>query len=285
MKDLPRDPDAIVTTRRTLYDEVWEEPLVRVAKRYGVSGGWLGKLCDRRNIPRPDFGLWARSERVRAARPPLPPASDPANETLHISREWGERRERLQRMREDPEIARLLALDRSAAPFHVRSTLHGAHPLVRSGPLDGKRTRGRVADESLRVSEPHRRRALLIFDALLRGLDERGFDLRRRSGPRGPGLVVAVLGVEIRLVARDHLRATMRTSRHRPGWFHAGLEGHGELELHARVPGGAKRCWRETPSRGLEQRLASVPSALIEPAQAEVERTTNEGSPRARRRR
>ena len=31
--------------RETLYQEVWEEPMIHVAKRYGVSGVALTKMC------------------------------------------------------------------------------------------------------------------------------------------------------------------------------------------------------------------------------------------------
>ena len=48
--------------REKLYDEVWKEPALAVAKRYGVSGVALGKTCRKLGVPLPPRGYWA-SER------------------------------------------------------------------------------------------------------------------------------------------------------------------------------------------------------------------------------
>jgi hypothetical protein len=45
-------------TREKLYEEVWAEPMTTVAKRYGVSGGFLAGVCERLGIPRPVRGHW-----------------------------------------------------------------------------------------------------------------------------------------------------------------------------------------------------------------------------------
>lgn len=62
-------------TREKLYEEVWAEPMMSIAKRYGTFSTVLAKACDRLNVPRPPNGYWAK---VRAGhripRPPLPPA-------------------------------------------------------------------------------------------------------------------------------------------------------------------------------------------------------------------
>lgn len=46
--------------RRRLYDEVWAEPMVVVAKRYGLSDVGMAKLCRRAQIPVPPRGHWAQ---------------------------------------------------------------------------------------------------------------------------------------------------------------------------------------------------------------------------------
>jgi len=57
--------------RKTLYKEVWKEPMVTVAKRYEISNVALKKLCVKLNIPTPGLGYWAK---VRAgAKPEIPP--------------------------------------------------------------------------------------------------------------------------------------------------------------------------------------------------------------------
>ena len=59
--------------RKVLYEQVWSEPALTVAKGYGVSSVWLGKVCRQLNVPVPPRGYWAR---VRSGgkmkKPPLP---------------------------------------------------------------------------------------------------------------------------------------------------------------------------------------------------------------------
>jgi len=62
-------------SREALYEEVWAEPMVKVALRYEVSGSFLARICTRLNVPRPSRGYWAMlaaGKKVR--RTPLPDA-------------------------------------------------------------------------------------------------------------------------------------------------------------------------------------------------------------------
>jgi hypothetical protein len=58
--------------REKLYEEVWKEPVLVVANRYGVSNVALAKACRKLAVPLPPRGYWAR---IRAGQkgPPRPP--------------------------------------------------------------------------------------------------------------------------------------------------------------------------------------------------------------------
>ena len=59
--------------RDKLYDQVWSAPALTVAKEYGFSSVWLGKICRRLKVPVPPRGYWARARSVgMGKRPPLP---------------------------------------------------------------------------------------------------------------------------------------------------------------------------------------------------------------------
>ena len=66
--------------REKLYEEVWKEPVLVVANRYGVSGVALAKACRKLAVPLPPRGYWARVRAGRRAppRPPLPPYESPS---------------------------------------------------------------------------------------------------------------------------------------------------------------------------------------------------------------
>jgi hypothetical protein len=60
--------------REKLYEEVWNEPVLVVANRYGVSNVALAKTCRKLVVPLPPRGYRARIRAGRKAppRPPLP---------------------------------------------------------------------------------------------------------------------------------------------------------------------------------------------------------------------
>ncbi len=50
----------VVYEREKLYNEVWEEPVSTVAKRYGISDVMIHKICKSMDIPVPPRGYWAK---------------------------------------------------------------------------------------------------------------------------------------------------------------------------------------------------------------------------------
>ena len=67
-------------SREKLYEEVWAEPMTKVALRYDVSGSFLARICTRLNVPRPSRGYWAMlSAGIKARQSPLP-AEKPGDE-------------------------------------------------------------------------------------------------------------------------------------------------------------------------------------------------------------
>ena len=65
-------------TRDKLYEEVWAEPMVRVAVRHGVSANYLARVCDYLNVPSPHRGYWAKRQFGQApTRLPLPAPRPP----------------------------------------------------------------------------------------------------------------------------------------------------------------------------------------------------------------
>jgi hypothetical protein len=65
----------MTVTREELYQQVWAEPMIKVAARYEVSSNYLARVCEYLNVPRPPRGFWAKLTAGKAPeRPPLPPA-------------------------------------------------------------------------------------------------------------------------------------------------------------------------------------------------------------------
>lgn len=66
---------AFLEERNKLYEEVWQEPMTTVAKKYGLSDVGLRKRCVKLQIPLPPAGYWAKRQAGKSVddRPPLPP--------------------------------------------------------------------------------------------------------------------------------------------------------------------------------------------------------------------
>lgn len=71
-------------SREKLYEEVWAEPMLKVAARYGVSSSFLARVCRRMNVPCPPRGYWARKTAGLASKAPPLPAPEPGDELAWV---------------------------------------------------------------------------------------------------------------------------------------------------------------------------------------------------------
>src|ERR1700761_9384043 len=49
-------------TRDELYAMVWQEPMLRIGERFGVSSSFLTRVCISLRVPRPPMGHWTKVE-------------------------------------------------------------------------------------------------------------------------------------------------------------------------------------------------------------------------------
>lgn len=73
-------------TRAELYVLVWEQPMTKLAKKFGLSDVGLRKLCTRHNIPTPPLGYWAKlAHGKRVYQPALPQLKTGQSELMDLS--------------------------------------------------------------------------------------------------------------------------------------------------------------------------------------------------------
>jgi len=66
-----------IWSRVDLYNEVWQQPLVKLSGNYGISDVRLGKVCRKLKIPHPGRGYWAkRKAGTTDEQLPLPEFND-----------------------------------------------------------------------------------------------------------------------------------------------------------------------------------------------------------------
>jgi hypothetical protein len=205
--------------REKLYEEVWSEPMVALAKRYQISDVGLRKICKRLGVPLPSVGHWARVQAGNAVdRPPLPKHK---GETEYCSRRLVED----QPSQAEPEPAEVIQQKAyEALPEHhicVADSLEGAHRFVR---VTEKGFRKAFVDYNniitwprgdcvldIAVSLEYQQRALLLMDALLKGLITRGHkvyaELLQRQGYQDRKYIyIEVLGERLALRLSEKTR-------------------------------------------------------------------------------
>ena len=167
-------------TRDKLYEEVWAEPMAKVAVRYRISANYLARVCHHLNVPFPHRGYRAKRQFGKTpARLPLP-APRPGEAI-----EW-ERGDAVPRP--TPAIALPADSGNSGRPAS-RSELPARHQLL---------TGVRESFEQARFSEvgylrPFKRNLVDIFvtkEALAYALDTAN-DLFLRLEARGHRVVLA----------------------------------------------------------------------------------------------
>jgi len=175
---------SLVITREQLYAEVWAEPVIKVAERYGVSDVAVSKWCSRMNVPRPWRGYWARKAAGRWVKQvPLPPSRAGFEEYVH--------RPKPTETRPKPP-ATVPGLELFEKPIAVPELPGTEHPLI-------ARTRRALADSAvqergiiwsrgegcldLRICRPSVQRALRIANAIIQVLERPGFVVEVAADP------------------------------------------------------------------------------------------------------
>ncbi len=191
--------------REKLYEQVWAEPVTKVAKVYGVSDVALRKTCKKLLVPLPPAGYWAKVAAGKTPRKPqLPKFSGPTEllRNRYVSDEPVEPT--------PPEPAHLIERReyeaRSENKIVVANTLTEPHPLVAA--LQKSWGRKREPDQrgwaqvavlrrlDVSMSDTTAPRAFCILDALVKGLAKRGMPIRI-DGQGSRNTYVSVHGEDI----------------------------------------------------------------------------------------
>ncbi len=67
------EAESVRLTREEFYEQVWSEPMSKLAQRYGLSDVGLATICPKLRVPVPYRGCWRKKEVSQPARrTPLP---------------------------------------------------------------------------------------------------------------------------------------------------------------------------------------------------------------------
>lgn len=260
-------------SRRELYDKVWNEPIVRLSKQYGISDVWLAKICKKNRIPRPPRGYWAqRQSGKKIPRTPLPKGDD--GRIIEISVK--------ERSSEKDEI---LFKEISSAKKILKTTVvpgfeTDPHPLIKKSRNILKSVKPEPSGLLLpsqedcldiKVSGDSLSRALQIMDTLIKILIALGAEISLT----GKSTEVRIGDVSLGMTIREKLyRRRLKAEDHNlDGYYQFGYclfeekaTPTGKLFLSINDTGfynQHRKIWRDTDLNKLEDCLKGVASGLI----------------------
>ena len=137
---------ASIYTREQLFELVWAQSAVQLAKQIGVSDVAIAKACRKHQIPKPPLGHWAKlAAGKKVDRPSLPVVVNPSLQTITFTPQ-GEQRKRILRPPEpgdlpapsaeppvfkDDQVSALWARLQSKPPsWDVPTRITNPHPSV-----------------------------------------------------------------------------------------------------------------------------------------------------------
>jgi len=251
--------------RNNLYKEVWQTPILQLAKKYGISDVGLKKICKKLDVPAPPRGYWAKvANNHKVRRTPLPRLKRDTP-TEHIIQKDNVVKEKI--TKDDPIKEYLDFEDKPENQIKVPDRLGKKHPVIVEieKPFDEKyqnyydyQNYHRRTPAMKDISKDQYRRAVLILNSLLWALEKRNFlyTEREEAGLELFDQKVIIVIREIRL---------MKKNDDPDAWRKTELIPSGKLCLEIKNWGslGLRKKWCDTKTKVLEQYLNDVVKGMI----------------------
>lgn len=277
--------------RDTLYDEVWTEPMVVVAPRYGLSDVGLAKICKSLAIPIPSRGYWAKVKAGRVMRRvPLPELKSSGSVPTGLVKLPTEQLAGREAARKTAARVR-----KDTAPMSLPEDASAPHPLVlaaskrlrrRDGWPEGPPLRSAPKEVlNLSVTVGALDRALAISDSLVKVLIKHGFafEIDAENGVTRikwleTGTTMAFALTEY-VPRAQHVLTPAEERAQKRYWNRSRLDSsmsYPKIPQYDFRPTGIltiqvgrwpSRSWKDTPKTQLELRLGEVAGGIVTLAQ------------------
>lgn len=209
---------AIRISRADLYEQVWAEPMTKVANRLGISDVGLAKACARARIPTPPRGHWAKLQAGKPSkRPKLPPADDWQSEVVSLVPSPPAPK----RTKGPPEIAfkdiaEAVERETKGPPVKPDLALKDPHPMIARAMRQHRESQSWALGDSRyarerAAGEPLTKRRWQILSGLFKALEQRKIQISEpetRNESTCYPLVVAGEKVDLRF--RERVRQARR---------------------------------------------------------------------------
>jgi hypothetical protein len=258
-------------TREELYERVWSQPMVKVAKDFGISDRGLAKTCKRLEVPVPPRGYWAKLQAgKRVSKIPLPVPKSKLPPEISIQRTPVATESPV------PEQVRaeVNAVIEKRDRIRVPETLSSPHPIIEKW-LQQKRERhtanrlsgSRGTDPRMDSTE---RRRLRILSTIFKEVEKLGHGVKET--PEGQVyLEFESQKIEFKLSQRyQQVQVPLTEEEKRWSWrenatTRTDLQPTGELcfEITTWISEPIRKRWRDGKRHTLEEQLGDLIAGLI----------------------
>jgi len=266
--------ETIRISRQELYEQVWAQPIYKLAKNYHMSDVGLAKLCRRLKIPLPGNSYWQRVKFGKpVTRPPLPTVSGVNEAQIRVIKHEVPPVDQNQY---DEAQTKIAFEGLSENKIRVPSRLASPHPYVASTEKILKNAKhensgmiySRMDCLDISVSRGSLGRALRIMNALIKALEARGFKILLNKNS------VSVLGETIEFGLRESIKRTEREplpdEKKRYSWQYEKYDYHptGKLILSIKnsIGTGLRKNWSDGQKHRVEDSLNDFVVGLIKAA-------------------
>jgi hypothetical protein len=278
----PSEDGMEVWNREELYREVWEQPQVKVASKYGISAVRLGKVCRKLQIPLPGRGYWVKKEFGK----PVQQASLPDVEDLPVVMRYddeektqpsSEQRSAQESGPTDEYLKAILAMENRIIPFTPSAKRHkfvttAGRVLAKAKPnsygiLEWPWNEPRCLD--IRVTKPSLERALNLANFLVEALEEARFPVTFDEASRA--CAALIFGQRVRFAIAERSTEIGRKEVKEYSSTRTVIEyaGSGTLEFRAGDYGYGQKI-RDRKKQKLEDLIALCIGALMREARKHI---------------
>ena len=267
--------------REELYNEVWEQPLVKIASKYGISAVALGKVCRKLQIPLPGRGYWTKKEFGKPVeRLPLPEGKDlPVVQRFKFPPEPGSPvalSASAEAAPRDPEFLRIVKFESRSARVEQDARWHklvkDAEQILSRATADERSILQPRYDQpclDLRVSKGSLKRALAFINAVILLLESERFPVTVR--PERHGTEAQIFGHRVQFAIVEKIREVGRREVKEYSWTKTIIEYEpsGQLEFRYGVYAYGRKH-RDGKKQQLETLLKTCVASLMHEGRASL---------------
>ena len=269
-------------TRAELYDRVWEIPMIRLAKEFGLSDQGLAKICKRHHIPKPGPGYWSKLEHGKAPpRPGLPSLDDTQLDKVRISSPTLSQKRKNQESDTGKNHSDIAQLAETFTPPKKIQRYPDIVADYRSSVKDKYTNRygfleirgERFRDIEIRLTSNSYKRGCSLLHMLDKFFKHLGWEMKQNAdnGYKGKGLIVIndtdilmlKLKERVKQVKHEPTKQELADAKrwNRPVYVKYDYEPTGNIELsveNLHYVKGFKRKWIDRPNSRLESMLPEI---------------------------